>query len=145
VNIKNYTSTVPIERSVLRIEAALAKFGAEQITKSYRDGRLDGFSFRIQSNKTALNFLLPCKEQEVARYLNKQLKRPTVASVRRIEEQAPRTAWKLIQDWIEAQLSIVLLGQADPIEVFLPYVWNGTQTFYEVLRDKEFKALEYKK
>jgi hypothetical protein len=36
--IKNYTSTVPVEKTILRIEMALVTGGAVGIMKDYKDG-----------------------------------------------------------------------------------------------------------
>ena len=56
-------------------------------------------------------------------------------------EQAERTAWKLVQDWVEVQMSMVQLKQADVREVFLAYIWNGRQTFFQNLEQTGFRAL----
>ena len=56
-------------------------------------------------------------------------------------EQAERTAWKLMQDWTEVQLSLVAFKQAEVLEVFMPYIWNGTQTLFQELKAGGFKAL----
>lgn len=59
------------------------------------------------------------------------------------KEQASRTAWRLIQDWVEVQLSMVQMKQADFVQVFLPYVWDGkrNQTFYAALKECGYKGL----
>jgi hypothetical protein len=46
-----------------------------------------------------------------------------------------------MQDWIEVQLSLIQLRQVDPAQVFLSYVWDGRQTFYDRLKSKGFTAL----
>lgn len=59
----------------------------------------------------------------------------------RIQEQAERTAWKLVQDWIEVQVSMIVMKQAESLEVFMPYIWDGRQTYFEYSRAQQFKAL----
>ena len=61
-----------------------------------------------------------------------------------IYEQAARTAWKLVQDWIEVQVSMIVMKQAEFLEVFLPYVWDGRQTYFESVKSGAFKALPEK-
>lgn len=38
------------------------------------------------------------------------------------EDQARRVAWRIIKDWVEAQMAIIQSGTAEMAEVFLPYV-----------------------
>jgi hypothetical protein len=56
-------------------------------------------------------------------------------------EQASRTAWKIVQDWIEVQMSMIQMKQADTLQVFLPYVYDGKRTFYQVLQQNNFRGL----
>lgn len=50
------------------------------------------------------------------------------------EEQAQRVAWRIIKDWVEAQMAIVQAQLADMAEVFLPYAItkNGNTLYKEV-------------
>lgn len=58
-------------------------------------------------------------------------------------EQAVRTAWRIQQDWVEVQMSLIKLGQADFREVFMAFIWDGEtkQTFFETMRGNNFKQL----
>jgi len=56
-------------------------------------------------------------------------------------EQAERTAWKIMLDWAQVQISLIKLRQAEALQVFLPYVWDGGQTYYQYLKVNKFKAL----
>lgn len=56
-------------------------------------------------------------------------------------EQAERTAWKLVQDWVEVQLSMIQMKQADFVQVFLPYVWDGRETLYQRIKSTGYRAL----
>jgi hypothetical protein len=49
-------------------------------------------------------------------------------------QQAARTAWKLQQDWVQVQLSLLLLQKVDFLQVFMAYLWDGQQTFYNRLK-----------
>ncbi|GAG95531.1 unnamed protein product, partial [marine sediment metagenome] len=42
-----------------------------------------------------------------------------------------RVAWRIIKDWTHAQLSLIASGQAQPLEIFLPYMFDGKLTFFE--------------
>lgn len=150
--IKNYTSTVPATRSVAYIEHRLVKFGARNIVKSYdSNGTLSGLCFVIEPHGTGqLTFSVPARTKEVERRLYSEVRRPRPETKKKISEQAERTSWKLLSDWVEIQLSLVELGQVEFMEVFLPYAVTGMsesgvpQTFYEKIKNSSFKLLEYK-
>lgn len=50
--------------------------------------------------------------------------------------------WRIIKDWLQAQLAIITIGMAKIEQVFLPYAQmkNGV-TFYDTLRSSKFQAL----
>jgi hypothetical protein len=140
--IKNYTSTVPVERTVLRIEQALARSHVLGINKNYESGKLRAISFRVRTPKGGeITIRLPANEAAVFARMKSAVKRPRQNTFANLEEQAARTAWKLVQEWIEVQLSLIEMQQTDFLQVFLPYVWDGRRTYYEALRDRDFLAL----
>lgn len=142
MKLKNYTSNVPTARTVARIEECLAEAGASGIMKDYREGVLMALSFRVTlpSGKT-MAIRLPANTDGVFSAMMKQVKRPRSNTAAKIREQAARTAWKLMQDWCEVQLSLIHMEQADFLQVFLPYVWDGRSTLYQQLKEKNFLAL----
>lgn len=58
--------------------------------------------------------------------------------------QAKRIGWRLIFRWLQAQLALIQEAKmVDIKEVFLPYHWNGEQTYYELFLEEEgIKLLE---
>lgn len=145
--IKNYTSTVPVINSISRIEHRLAQSGATHISKSYdenKTGRPIGMIFQINVNNLPMIFKLPSKTENVFNYLIKQYKRPpTKSQLETIRAQADRTAWKILSDWIDIQVSLIELDQAEATEIFLPYAFDGrtNQTLFEKLKENNFKLL----
>ena len=140
--IKNRTSTVPVSRTVSRIEEALAEAGANGINKDYDGGKLVAIFFRVvMPTGQQVSVRLPANAQAVYETLASKVSKPRRGTLDRIREQAERTAWKLTQDWVEIQLSLIQLQKVDFLQVFLPYVWDGNRTFYGVLKDAKFKAL----
>lgn len=148
--IKNYTSTIPASTSMARIEDMLVEAGARNIHKSYNNNReCDAIIFvmAVPDNPLPMHFKLPakveaCYETLWKMYL-KTVKKPQEATKATIRKQASMTAWKIIHDWVELQLTLIQLEQAEPMELFLPYVYNPetNETFYEHAKSKGFKQL----
>lgn len=143
MNLKNYTSSVPAVTSMGRIETALVKAGATDISKKYEDGICVAITFRIVENGRPLFFKLPARVESCFLVLWKEVKKPQAGTRDKTREQAERTAWKIVSDWVEIQLSMILLEQALPLQVFLPYVYDPVkdQTFFERLESQDFKLL----
>lgn len=142
MKLKNYTSGVDITRTIARIELALAKAGASGISKDYLGGRLTALAFQVTLPQgKQISIRLPADGEAVYRTMFAEVKRPRASTEVRIREQADRTAWKLMQDWVEVQLSLIAMQQADFLQVFLPYVWDGRQSFYHKLKGDKFLLL----
>ncbi len=144
MNIKNYTSTVPVARSIQRIEEKLVTFGASDIMKSYDDKTLTAIRFIYTVNGKKIPFELPARVEAVERVLLKAVRRPQPGTKERIKEQAQRTAWKIISEWVEIQLSLILLEQAEFAQVFMPYIYfpERKQTFYQIAKNSNFMIPE---
>jgi hypothetical protein len=149
MNLKNYTSTVPIINSIAHIEEYLISVGATAISKTYENGMPTGVIFQVPSNGQFLTFSLPCKADKVLDFFLKERERnktnrtPTLTSSMKenIRAQANRTSWKLLSDWIEIQVSLIKLEQVETVEIFLPYLWDGTQTLFEKAKSDGYKFL----
>jgi hypothetical protein len=137
--IKNYTSSVPVDRTVNRIESFLVAEGAKDIMKNYNpDKELEGLSFRIERHNKSFSFRLPASVYGVARVLY-GIEYHRLNPVKKA--QAQRTAWKCVSDWVELQMAMVKMQQADFVEVFLPYLWIGEKTYYKSLLHNNFGNL----
>lgn len=142
--IKNYTSTVPVDRTINRIEQALAKAGAASIVKEYGPrNEVAAITFTVQNASQQIAIRLPAVPEMVYEALKKEIRKPQNGTLERLRDQAERTAWKLMQDWVEVQLSLIQMRQAEFLQVFLPYVWDQRQkiTFYDQLKTGGFKML----
>jgi hypothetical protein len=143
--IRNYTSNVPAESSIAAIEDRLVRFGASNISKQYDAGLPIGIVFTIKEPKSGkdLTIELPASVEKVAAKLSLG-KRKDSRTVQKIAQQAKRTAWRLILDWVDVQLSLIAMDLVEPLQVFMPYVLmqNG-DTFYERIASQGFKALTY--
>jgi hypothetical protein len=142
--ILNYTTSIAVEKTTGEIQAKLAKAGAQAVMTEYdSDQVLSAVSFRMLCNSIMINFRLPAQIDRIYVLLQRDDKVPRKLKTR---AQASRVAWRIIKDWIEAQLAIVEAEQAEMVEVFLPYAQNPTtgKTLYEQLSNDQFGLLEYK-
>jgi hypothetical protein len=162
--LKNYTSTIPVSQTIARIESVLIRCGVSGIMKEYapfphQPGVVSAITFRIQTsdNIPAMAVRLPVDTEQAVDalwkdYANGEVISPdgysladTFSRKRKRKkdfiQQAERTAWKIIQDWVEVQMSMIQMQQADFREVFLPYIWDGQQTVYQRIQANGYTAL----
>lgn len=137
MNIKNYTSEVPAEKSIQRIKNLLIDAHARDIIERYDNRVCVGIAFVIPMENRFLTFELPAKIDRVKKHLIK-VKRMRESTA---QMQAGRTAWKTLAEWVEIQITMIILDQADPLELFFPYLYDGTQTYYNRLKQNDFKQL----
>ena len=144
MKLRNYTSTVPVAKSVADIEELLVKAGATTVSKFYDEQkRLAGFLFQMMVNLHPITFKLPSNPDAVAKVMMLEIKKPHKGTKQRVADQAERTAWRLLHDWVHVQVSMILLEQAKAMQVFLPYVWNQetNRTLFEHYERNDFKQL----
>jgi hypothetical protein len=145
VNLKNYTSSIPVHRTISYIEAYLAECGVVGITKEYADKTPVAIFFHIDLG-TAGRFTirLPARVVEVQEYLWRDYvtgKSRPQKTKEDFADQAARTAWKIQQDWVQVQMSLIKLRQVEFLEVFMGFLWDGKQSYYNKLKTRSFRAL----
>lgn len=141
INLKNYTTGVPADRSIQSIEKLLVDFGATNIMKEYSPaGKCEAISFLVALGDMKLPFRLPGKVQNVFVWLRKKKKNSKDSL---LLQQAERITWKTMHEWTHLQLSLIELDQMEKLEAFLPYIYDmeKRQTFFEKLKETKFKAL----
>jgi len=141
--ILNYTTSISTEKTAGEIQRKLANAKAQAVLCEYdENGVMNFMSFRIMNASGSVFFRLPANTQGVYKALQNNSKVPRRLKTK---EQAARVAWRILKDWIEAQLAIVEAEMADLTEVFLPYAQNQSgQTVYETLKGNGFKLLTEK-
>lgn len=138
--ILNYTTTVDSYKTVAEIEHILVKHKAKSIMKQYDDsGSIIGLSFLIDTGRQQLPVILPVKIDECLKVLQREKKNSSKSNIKATREQAERVAWRILKDWIEAQMALLDIEMVRFEEIFLPYieVENG-QTIYQKLEKKQF-------
>lgn len=142
--IINYTSTVSVARSISHIEEILVSYGAKDIMKRYDStGRLSSICFIILINGKSIPFKLPAKIDACNKKFKESVKRPRKGTWKKLGQQAERTAWKIISDWVDLQTSMIELEQLELLQAFMPHVYDPhkEKTFYEEMKETRFLAL----
>ena len=132
----NYTSKVPAHESIAEISRLLAKAGARQIMHDYDDsGNIVALSFSLELEGQRIGFRRPTDWKPVQVLHEQQLRtNPNARPWMRTEDHARTVAWRVVKDWVEAQLAIIDTRMVTTAQVFLPYaVTAHGQTLYEYI------------
>ena len=133
--IKNYTTTIKTEKTISEIQQILAKHKATAILIEYGDtGRVIAISFKINTSQGIIGIRLPARQENVLKVL--KIQKAKNSTIKATNEQAERTAWRNIKDWIDAQMALIETEMVTIDEIFLPYTLNNRgQTLYEVFKE----------
>lgn len=147
--ILNYTTEVPAERTVGEITTLLIRKGARSITTDYTaEGELRAVAFSMVVGGIPVMFQLPANVEGVATAMLKD--KPWNSKHRidarkynaKVRGQAKWVAWRILKDWVAAQMALIESGQAEAAQVFMPYAQqdNG-QTMYQLFVESNQKRL----
>lgn len=128
----NYTTEIDADKTAGEISRMLSKAGAQAVLTEYdeEEGYVKALSFRIKLNDQLISFRLPSDWRPVQKVLENQRNKNRRVSASR--EQAVRVAWRILKDWVEAQLALIETQMVTTQQVFLPYaVTKDGSTLYE--------------
>ncbi len=136
--ILNYRTRVAPDRTIPEIQQLLVRKGAQSVTTDYdSQGKPARISFAMLVGGFPLRFQLPVNAEGVARVLADG-KQPT----KLMKERAEWISWRILKDWVGAQIALIESGQAQTEQVFLPYALDeGGQTMFEAFVDRNQKRL----
>lgn len=141
----NYTTQIDPAKSIGEIIAMLGAAKAQAITQRFDGaGNVTALEFAIMTQFGQMGFRLPADPAPVCATLKRQALAGQIP--RRFTNdvaQARRVAWRIVRQWVEAQLAIIELSMVKPEQVFLPYLINPQtgQTVYEMMVDSKFDRL----
>jgi hypothetical protein len=132
--VANYSTTVSVTRTLMEVQGMLARAGAQSVLIDYRDGEPFALSFLLAIHGEPVSFRLPANADAMLQVLSRD---PKVPRSKRTPEHAHRVAWRVVRDWLRAQLALVEAEQATLAEAMLPYAVTPTgQTLYEALEER---------
>ncbi len=145
--LKNYTTEVPVNKTLGQIQGNLVAHGARAIMTDYNDaGEPIALAFMVPTANGELPFRLPANVQKVETIFLSMRARPPEpwmqnyeTTMARIKKQAAMTAWRTIKDWVDAQLAFIETEMVTIEEVFLPYLQiKDGQTLYGLMLQRGF-------
>jgi hypothetical protein len=138
--ILNYTTSISSEKSIGEIQKCLVKHGAHKIVTDYKNGSPSAVTFCLTLNGNLIAFALPANYIGVLNAMKNDKKIPRSKCT---EDQSQRVAWRIVKDWVEAQMAIVEAQLADITEVFLPYaITKNGSTVYQEVKDNGMLMLK---
>ncbi len=136
--ILNYTTTVDAFKTVSEIEYNLMKHKAKSIMKEYNGEQIVALSFLIDTGRQQIPVKLPVKINECYEILKREKKNGS-RNVKATMDQAERTAWRILKDWVAAQMALLDIEMVKFEEIFLPYIVDTSgRTMFERLEQQQF-------
>jgi hypothetical protein len=137
----NYTTQIEVGKTIGEITGILVQAGAQKILMDYKEKQPSAISFKLSSKGTELSVILPAKPEATLRILKQQkAEMGSRMKVKADYEQACRVSWRIIKDWLEAQIAMIEAEQAEMPEVFLSYLLDThtNKSFYQIFKENNF-------
>lgn len=144
----NYTTTIPAAQTVGECQAILAAAGAASVAVHYEGGQPAGLSFSLATPHGQRNFTLPVNVDGAQRVLAKAEHSGQFATLKKAggrftsRAHATNVAWRVVKDWLEANLALIAAEMATIDEVMLPYLHvSDDRTLWQTYQEREQAAL----
>jgi len=141
--VKNYTTTISVNKTINEIELLLTRYGAKKILKEYDDnGEITHLTFMIKYNglQVPAGFIpirLPSHPEKIVAILNEKADTGDIPKkFKNDKAQANRIMWRVILDWVDSQMTMIEIGQRTLLEIFFAdvcAVGPNKETLYEKL------------
>lgn len=134
----NYTTKKEPEESIAEIQKMLSRYNVQAMMTEYDGPHVSSVSFRLEIGGNVRSYKLPCNWRavnEIFKQKNENRQRRNGRLEDRVDDEGPqaiRTAWRIMRDWIEAQLALVEINMVTIPQIFLPYtIMKDGKTLYE--------------
>lgn len=148
MGLKNYTTGISVDKTVLEIEQILSRHSATDIWKQFDGaGNVVCVNFAVNTEFGKMPFRLPMDVLAVSQILKNEKKSGKLSGVSNREamdlEHARRVGWRIVKDWIDSQMALVEIKLVKIEQVFLPYAYDfrTEKTLYETFREKKFAGM----
>lgn len=119
----NYTTTIEPEQTIGEIQKMLSTHGVTAMMTEYDGPQVSAVSFRMNIAGKPMGFKMPCNWRAVRAVFDEQgiTSGKIKSKDKSLDHQAIRTAWRVIKDWVQAQLALVEINMVTIPQIFLPY------------------------
>lgn len=137
--LKDYRTTIKSGRTVAQIQTVLTEHDASAVSVEYVDRLPVALTFTLPTTLGVRSFRLPANIEGVHATLIRQLGNTKLTTL----EHARDVGWRILLDWVAAQMAIIESGMVTPAEVMLPYMLDpeGKHTMYEAFESRELDRL----
>lgn len=138
----NYTTVIPASRTISECQGMLGEAGASAVAVTFTSRVPSGLSFQLNTASGVQTFSLPVNIDGIHNLLC-AADYPASVKTRDLDryvsrEHAVRVGWRVVRDWLEAQLAFIAAGMVSLDEVMLPYLQVGPgQTLYRALQSSQ--------
>lgn len=135
--ILNYTTSISAQKTVGEITSILASHRAKAVLMNYdNEGQIESLSFQIATPQGEIGIRLPVDPTAILKVMARQ----GVTKKYLNRTHATRVAWRIVKDWLKAQMAIVETEMVRTEQVFLPYwITPSGKTLYAHLVDTKFQ------
>jgi hypothetical protein len=125
----NYTTTIAVTKTVAEMQTMLGAHGADAIMVRYANRAPVAVSFSMVGPAgERTSYTLPVDVNAMLGVLAKQWRDGKIARRYATQEQAERTSWRVVKDWLAAQLALIEAQMASLDQVMLPYLHVDVET-----------------
>lgn len=131
----NYTTSIEASKTVMEIQKVLVTHGAKSILTNYdANGIIESLSFLVNTPQGEVGIKLPVNPDAVLKVMAKQ----HIPCRLQTKSQAVRVAWRIVKDWVEAQMAILETEMVNLDQIFLPYIETQSgQTVYQLFLKRQ--------
>jgi hypothetical protein len=146
----NFTTKVAVKQTLGECHDLLGDAGADAVTTIYEGAGStrvpSGLAFRLVTRNGPAHYSLPVAIDRMAKLLGDAdyPDRYHGAELARYKtrEHAARVGWRVIKDWLEAQLTLIAASDVTLDEVMIPYLELGSgKTMRQAWSEGQFKAI----
>jgi hypothetical protein len=136
--ILNYTTQISVDKTLGEIQSMLARAGAHSIKTDYEAGNPVKIAFLLKTAYGVQAFALPANIDAVYKVMERQNAAGKMRASFVNREQAARVGWRIIKDWLEAQLAIIETDMVTLDQVMFPYLLDSNERpLYELYVERQ--------
>lgn len=144
----NYSTRIAATKTISEMQNMLANGGASRVAVEFDNSIPVGLSFLLPTPHGPRHFTLPVDVNAMQTVLKEQDEAGKLKSGSKAErtslDQSGRVAWRVMKDWLAAQMALVETRMVQMDQVMLPYlqVDDSGRTLYAAYKEEEsFRAI----